>query len=135
LIEAKELQFEITSPSPLPIEGDENRLRQVFINLLDNAIKYTPQGGRIIVELGQEGDKAMVRIRDSGIGITSEHQPHVFERFYRVDKARTRAEGGTGLGLSIAQSIVQSHDGEISLTSEPEIGTTVVVALPMKSKS
>jgi signal transduction histidine kinase len=116
------------------IDGDETRLRQVFINLLDNAIKYTPKGGRITLDLQQEGDHASVRISDSGIGIAPEHQPHVFDRFYRVDKARSRAEGGSGLGLSIARSIVQSHDGGISLTSEPEKGSIVLVVFPMKPK-
>jgi heavy metal sensor kinase len=131
LMEAKELRFEIAGQMPYAIDGDAARLRQVFINLLDNAIKYTPNGGSVTIQLSQEGDKAFVRICDTGIGIAPEHQPHVFERFYRVDKARSRAEGGTGLGLSIARSIIQSHDGEISLTSELGKGTTIVVALPI----
>jgi heavy metal sensor kinase len=134
LTEAKELKLEITGAIPNAIEGDEGRLRQVFINLIDNTIKYTPQGGSISIQLEhQRGERTIVRIIDTGIGIASEHQAHVFERFYRVDKARSRAEGGTGLGLSIARSIVQSHEGDISLSSEPGKGTTVVVTLPLKA--
>jgi heavy metal sensor kinase len=131
LMEAKDLRFEIAGEIGKDIDGDETRLHQVFINLLDNAIKYTPKGGKIAIQLQREGDMALVRITDTGIGIAPEHQPHVFERFYRVDKARSRAEGGTGLGLSIVRSIVQSHGGEISLSSELGQGTIVVVALPL----
>jgi heavy metal sensor kinase len=134
LMEAKDLRFEITGQIPHTIDGDEGRLRQVFINLLDNAIKYTPSGGKIAIQLAQQGDSAVVQISDTGIGIGLEHLLRVFERFYRVDKARSRADGGTGLGLSIARSIVQSHEGEISLTSELRKGTTVVVALPTKAE-
>src|SRR5262249_31753934 len=130
--EAKGLHVEFAGRVERSMMGDEARLRQVFINLLDNAIKYTPAGGRVAVQLEQDGDEAVVRIRDTGGGIAPEHQPHVFERFYRVDRARSRAEGGTGLGLSIAHSIVQSHDGDVALTSAPGEGTTVVVTLPLQ---
>jgi heavy metal sensor kinase len=133
LMDAKELRFEIAGHITQAVQGDERRLRQVFINLLDNAIKYTPNGGMVTVRMQREGDKAIVKISDTGMGIAPQHQPHVFERFYRVDKARSRAEGGTGLGLSIARSIVQSHEGDISLTSEPGKGTAVVVTLPLKT--
>jgi signal transduction histidine kinase len=102
-------------------------LRQVFFNLLDNALKYTPAGGSVEVRV-ERG--AQVTVRDTGIGIPAEHLPHVFDRFYRVDKARTRAEGGTGLGLSIARSIVAAHGGRIELNSAPGEGTTVRVVLP-----
>jgi len=131
LIEAKGLRFQLIVHGPLTVEGDETHLRQVFINLLDNAVKYTPHGGAIVVELEQKEDKALVSFKDSGIGVSPEHQRSVFDRFYRVDKARSRAEGGTGLGLSIALSIVQSHEGYITLASEPGKGTTVVVVLDL----
>src|SRR5205807_5506946 len=108
---------------------DGGRLRQVFYNLLDNAIKYTPPGGTIEVGVGAEPGAAVVAVRDSGIGIPPEHLPHVFERFYRVDKARSRAEGGTGLGLSIARSIVAAHGGSIALDSKPGEGTVCTVCL------
>ena len=131
LIDAKGLQFQMSGQISHTMDGDEAHLREVVINLLDNAIKYTPPGGKIAVQLAQKDNKAMVQISDSGIGIAPEHQSHVFERFYRVDLARSRAEGGTGLGLSIVQSIVQAHGGEISLVSELGKGTIVTVALPM----
>lgn len=114
--------------------GDTSRLRQVFYNLLDNAIKYTPRQGRIEVTLNSTDTVATVSISDTGIGIPAEHLPHVFERFYRVDKARTREEGGTGLGLSIAKTIVTAHDGQIEIHSQPDQGTTCTIRLP-KTKS
>ncbi|MBI3410632.1 MAG: HAMP domain-containing protein [Planctomycetes bacterium] len=135
LMESKGLHLECACRLALPIRGDESRLRQVFINLLDNAIKYTPRDGRITVESCRDGNNALVRIRDNGIGIASEHQERVFERFYRVDKARGRAEGGAGLGLSIARSIIQSHGGAITLSSEQGAGTTVVVQLALNELS
>lgn len=115
----------------MPVEGDESRLRQVFINLLDNAIKYTAKNSAVVVESERQGPNAIIRVRDTGIGIPPEHQTQVFERFYRVDKARSRAEGGSGLGLSIARSIVESHSGSVTLSSEPGSGTIVTVTLPL----
>jgi heavy metal sensor kinase len=116
--------------APVSISGDEGRLRQVFYNLLDNAIKYTPQGGAVEVQVEAQGEAAVVTVRDTGEGIPPEHLPHVFDRFYRVDKARSREKGGTGLGLSIARSIVAAHDGHIELTSTSGNGTTCTVTLP-----
>jgi heavy metal sensor kinase len=112
------------------VQGDGGRLRQVFSNLLDNAIKYTPEGGTVEVRVGRRDRSAVVTVRDTGIGIPAEHLPRVFDRFYRVDKARTRAEGGTGLGLSIARSIVAAHGGRIELESAPGRGTACTVTLP-----
>jgi signal transduction histidine kinase len=97
---------------------------------LDNAIKYTPEGGAVTVEFGRRDRAAVVTVRDTGIGIPEEHLPRVFDRFYRVDKARSRAQGGTGLGLSIARSIVTAHGGNIELTSLLGKGTTCTVTLP-----
>jgi heavy metal sensor kinase len=130
LAEAKGLALRVKAPARLKVAGDPGRLRQVFYNLLDNAIKYTPAGGA--VEVGVEGGPpgAVVTVRDTGIGIPPEHLPNVFERFYRVDKARSRAEGGTGLGLSIVRSIVAAHGGEVRLASAPGEGTTCTVMLP-----
>jgi len=110
--------------------GDTNRLRQVFYNLFDNAIKYTPRQGQIEVTVKSTDTVATVSISDTGIGIPAEHLPHVFERFYRVDKARTREDGGTGLGLSIAKIIVTAHNGRIEIHSQPDQGTTCSVRLP-----
>jgi two-component system sensor histidine kinase VicK len=114
------------------VRGDSSRLRQVFINLLDNAIKYTPPGGHI--DICCEGTDRHLRItlHDTGEGIPEEHLSRVFDRFYPVDKARSRELGGTGLGLSIAQTIVNAHGGKIELESSPGQGTTCVVTLPLE---
>jgi signal transduction histidine kinase len=130
LAEAKKLHLFLQAKSALQVRGDEGRLRQIFYNVLDNAIKYTPEGGTVEVTLDQIDGAAQVCMCDTGIDILPEHLPHVFERFYRVDKARSRAEGGTGLGLSIAQSIVAAHGGRIELASIPGKGTTCTVTLP-----
>jgi heavy metal sensor kinase len=113
---------------PLALRGDESRLRQVFFNLVDNAVKYTPEGGTVEASAKREGPWVKVIVRDTGLGIPAEHLPHVFDRFYRVDKVRYRE--GTGLGLSIARSIIAAHGGTIDLASVPEQGTTVTVTLP-----
>jgi heavy metal sensor kinase len=134
LAEAGGLRLRVEGAKPLMIHGDEVRLRQVFYNLLDNAIKYTPEGGIIDVCLDRRGEEAVVAVRDTGAGIPAEHLPHVFERFYRVDKGRSRARGGTGLGLSIAQSIVAAHGGRIELASTPGRGTTCTVTLPAETE-
>jgi heavy metal sensor kinase len=130
LAEAKEQTLHVKCEGPAGVRGDEARLRQVFYNLLDNAIKYTPPGGAIQVHVASNPSGVVVTVRDTGIGIPPEHLPHVFDRFYRVDKARSRAEGGTGLGLSIARSIVAAHGGQIELASLPGQGTVCTVILP-----
>jgi heavy metal sensor kinase len=131
LAETKGVALHYGNNGPLPVRGDETRLREVFYNLLDNAIKYTPEGGTVEVRLGQREQAVVVTVRDTGIGIPPEHLPRVFDRFYRVDKSRSRAEGGTGLGLSIAQKIVTDHGGRIELVSAPDQGTTCTVTLPL----
>jgi heavy metal sensor kinase len=133
LAEAKSIRLRQHGADALPMHGDAARLRQVFYNLLDNAIKYTPEGGEIEVDLGRRAGEAIVVLRDTGIGIPADHLPHVFERFYRVDKGRSRAEGGTGLGLSITHSIVTAHGGRIELDSTPGRGTVCTVILPLES--
>jgi heavy metal sensor kinase len=130
LAEAKGLALHVKDLAGVGARGDPGRLRQVFYNLIDNAIKYTPPGGTIEVGVTAGPGAAVVTVRDTGIGIPPEHLPHVFERFYRVDKARSRAEGGTGLGLSIARTIVQAHGGQVELASTPGQGTTCTVTLP-----
>jgi heavy metal sensor kinase len=130
--ENKKLQINSCPNGRVVVSGDEARLRQVLYNLLDNAIKYTPEGGSIQVQLGLDKTKAIITVEDSGIGIPAEHIPRVFDRFYRVDKARSREQGGTGLGLSIARTIVQSHSGQIELASQPGQGTRFTVRLPLK---
>jgi two-component system, OmpR family, heavy metal sensor histidine kinase CusS len=131
LAEVKEIRLTCEGNIKTQVSGEASRLRQVFCNLLDNAIKYTPEGGIVEVQFEEVDHFARVIVRDSGIGIAPEHLPRVFDRFYRVDKARTRAEGGTGLGLSIAQSIVAAHGGRIELASTRDEGTMCTVFLPM----
>lgn len=115
----------------LSITGDTLRLKQVLANLVENAIKYTPETGSIILSLFREGDWARLEVADTGMGIAPEHLPHIFDRFYRVDKARSRATGGAGLGLAIVKGIVEQHAGHVTVTSEPGTGTTFTVWLKL----
>jgi heavy metal sensor kinase len=115
---------------PVRIQGNPDRLKQLLLNLVTNAIKYTPEGGAVTLSLWAWGDKARIAVKDTGVGIPPEDVPHIFDRFYRVDKARSRAAGGTGLGLSIAQWIVEVHGGTIEVESEHGKGTTFTVTLP-----
>jgi heavy metal sensor kinase len=115
------------------VEGDRTRLQQVVANLIDNAIKYTPEGGtvEVAVRIQREAGKAVLEVSDNGVGIPTTAMPHVFERFYRVDKARSRASGGAGLGLSIVKAICTAHGGEISVASEEGRGSCFRVDLPL----
>ena len=113
------------------VNCDSMKLTQVFYNLMDNAIKYTARGGSVKIELVRKDKKAIVKVTDTGIGIPKEDQLHIFDRFYRVDKARSRETGGTGLGLSIVQQVVLMHGGVISVSSEEEKGSTFTVELPV----
>ena len=108
---------------------DTFRFEQVFVNLIDNAIKYTDFGG-ITIQAFSDADKVHINIMDSGLGIAKEHHSRVFERFYLVDKSRSRKVGGTGLGLSIVKHIIMHHNGEIFLTSEINKGTTFHIIIP-----
>ena len=121
----------IPRSEPFSFFGDRDRIEQVIINIVSNAIKYTPDGGKIDVECGNDGQNALIRVTDNGIGIPREDLPHIFERFYRVDKARSRQSGGTGLGLAIAREITQRHGGDISIESHMPEGTAVSIVLPM----
>ncbi len=112
------------------VEADPSRMAQVIYNLVDNAIKYTPAGGSVHVQVGHGGRGVFLKVEDTGIGIPEAALNHIFDRFYRVDKARSRATGGTGLGLSIVQTIVHAHDGDIEVQSEENMGTTFTVWLP-----
>lgn len=135
LAEAKQQELTGYADGEAFVSGDAERLRHVVYNLLDNAIKYTPVGGRIDLTVRHEGNATLLSVRDTGIGISTEHLPHVFKRFYRVDKARTRMEGGSGLGLSIVESIVAAHGGKVELDSKVGGGTTVHVTLPTREGS
>lgn len=117
--------------SPVSFVGDRERLAQVITNLVANAIRYNQEGGRVAVRVERVNGHALVSVSDTGIGIPPAELPHIFERFYRVDKARARADGGSGLGLAICRSVVQAHGGEIIARSEPESGTVLEVRLPL----
>jgi len=114
----------------LDVLGHEIRLEQVFVNLLDNAIKFNRPGGEVSVEIAREGGRAVVHVRDTGLGIPSRDLPRIFERFYRVDKARSRATGGTGLGLAIVKHAVEQMGGSVSVESRLGQGSVFTVALP-----
>ncbi len=112
------------------IIGDPMLLEQAVLVLLDNAIKYNRRGGHVMLRTTAQDEQALLEVRDTGIGIAAEHLPHLGERFYRVDKARSRQAGGTGLGLSIAHSIAIAHGGRLALASIPDEGTTATLVLP-----
>jgi signal transduction histidine kinase len=114
----------------LRVTGNEKELTRLFRNLLENAIRHTPQSGAITVEALQDGPRIVVTVADTGTGIASEHLSHLGERFYRIDDARSRPTGGTGLGLSICRGIVEAHGGSIAFQSKVGAGTTVRVTLP-----
>lgn len=124
------VKVRLAPPEPARVKGDADRLKQVLLNLVTNAIKYTPDGGEVTLSLTAEGGYAFIRVTDTGIGIPKEDLPFIFERFYRVDKARDRQIGGAGLGLSIAKWIVEAHHGRIEVESEVGKGSTFTVQLP-----
>jgi signal transduction histidine kinase len=130
-MEQKHFQLEVNIPdSTSLIRADEKQIEQVFANLLDNAIKFTPEGGKLSIDTQEDNSYIRVDVEDSGIGISKEHLPRVFERFYRADKARSRELGGTGLGLAIVKHIVHAHNGKVSVQSQPDKGSTFSVFLP-----
>jgi len=131
LCQEKGLKLKYNPGNTVIIAGDEPLLRNLFLNLLINAIRYTPAGGRIRVNLSTENGMAEIEFQDTGIGIPPEDVPYIFERFYRVDKARSRESGGSGLGLSVADQIVKAHKGKIHVKSEMDKGSTFVVKLPV----
>ena len=133
LAEQRGLTLELVSGQCGEVPGDEFRLGMVCSNLIENAIKYSRPGGHIRVSCRPEGNRTVVEVADDGIGISAEHLPRVFDRFFRADGSRS--SGGAGLGLSIAQSIIRAHHGEISLTSQPGQGTIVTVRLPQAPAS
>ena len=130
LANKKGVEFEMICEDSLEIEGDKLKLEQVVSNIVDNAIKYTPEGGRVKVETVKEGSIALIKVSDTGHGISQEEIPRLFDRFYRVDKARSRITGGTGLGLSIANEIINLHGGKITVTSLENEGSVFSVELP-----
>lgn len=126
----KGLKISADIPDGLPkVSGDKDRIEQVVVNLLDNAIKYTPTGGRVRVAACAKNKAVQVDITDTGIGIPAEDMPRIFERFYRVDKARSRELGGTGLGLAIVKHIINAHNGKLNVESKPGKGSTFSFSL------
>ena len=137
-IPAKKHQHSLTyiAPENMPeIVGDRDRIQQLMINILSNAIKYTPNGGTIRIIAAVRGREVHIQVKDNGIGIPKEDLDRLFERFYRVDKARSRERGGTGLGLSIAKEIADAHGGRISIESQVQVGTTVHIYLPIQQEA
>jgi signal transduction histidine kinase len=115
------------------VEGDRARLKQIVVNLVDNSIKYTPEGGAITLRVAAQADEALLEVADTGIGIPADALPHVFERFFRVDKARSRELGGAGLGLSIVKSICTAHGGRVDVESVVGRGSRVRVFFPLSN--
>ena len=131
--------FQVVSPTypvtmaveQIVVAGDRMRLRQVVDNLLSNVRTHTPAGTAVSISLRREGEMALLSVKDNGPGVAMEDQEHIFERFWRADKARTRSKGGSGLGLAIVASLVEAHGGSITIASRPGHGTTFTVTLPI----
>ena len=134
LAEDKNITLNCEANGQIYIEGDRARLKQVVVNLVDNSIKYTSEGGTVRLNAGATKSSAVLIVEDNGVGIPAEAMPHLFERFYRVDKARSRQMGGTGLGLAIVKSIVTAHGGQITLDSTEGLGSRFRVELPLNGK-
>jgi heavy metal sensor kinase len=130
LASSRGVTIECPSHDDVAFHGDEELVRRMVMNLIDNAIRYTPAGGRVTATLESRGGDVAIRIADTGTGIAPEVAPHVFERFYRGDKARSRQDGGFGLGLAIVKWIAESHQGAVELASTPGAGSTFTVTLP-----
>jgi heavy metal sensor kinase len=137
LVAERELTLQLDATQEMPIRGDEGLLRRLLLNLLDNAIKHTPRGGAVTISCKQEGARYVITISDTGVGIPAEAQPHIFDRFYRADSARSRSEddrkgltSGAGLGLSIARWVAEAHDGTLELLHSSEAGTVFQLILP-----
>ncbi|CAG9611449.1 Alkaline phosphatase synthesis sensor protein PhoR [Bacillus rhizoplanae] len=130
----KDIRLQVDVNEHISVVGDAERLKQVFINLMNNAILYTPAGGTVSVRLSYDSQNVYIKVSDTGIGIEKEEIPRIFERFYRVDKARSRNTGGTGLGLSIVKHLVEAHHGMITVESAIGVGTTFTVTLQKYSK-
>lgn len=132
-INTRKIQVKLEIDKKAALKVNPDRLEQVLINLIDNALKYNREGGELAISTKPEGAWMRILIKDSGVGIPEKHLPHVFERFYRVDKARSRSLGGTGLGLSIVKHIVEGYGGKVSVESQAEVGSTFSFTLPVQS--
>jgi len=135
LVRAAGLDFQVDVPAHLPyVLANADAIRMVVRNLLDNAVNYTPPGGRVLLQASADGEEVRISVSDTGQGIPPEHLPRIFERFYRVDKARSRRQGGAGLGLSLVRSIVEAHGGRVSVESALGKGSTFAVYLKKTSR-
>jgi two-component system phosphate regulon sensor histidine kinase PhoR len=133
--ERQAVRLSVEAPSDLPRPlGDEDRLGQVLVNLVHNAIKFSPDGGAVRIAIRRSDDEIVTSVEDQGIGIAAADQPRVFERFFKADRARVRGGGGTGLGLAIARHIVEAHGGRIWLTSTEGAGSAFTFALPVATR-
>ncbi len=132
MADEKVVEIVILAEDDLTLVADPDKLRQALANLMDNAIKYTPERGKVSVDAGRqvEPERIGITIADTGVGIAPKHLPHLFERFYRVDSARTSTTGGFGLGLPIVKAIIDAHGGQIQIHSELKVGTTISISLP-----
>ena len=130
LAAARSIELECRAGEDVAFRGDQALLRRLVINLLDNAIRYTPPGGKVTASLEAEGPQLRIAVADTGFGIAPEAAPHIFDRFYRADKGRSREDGGFGLGLAIVKWIAESHRGAIDLATRPGAGTTFTITLP-----
>jgi heavy metal sensor kinase len=128
---ARDITVRVSTDSDVVVMGDRLRLRELLLNLLDNGVKYTPEGGEMTISLERDDGRIKLQVMDNGIGIAPDDQAHIFDRFFRVDKARSREAGGSGLGLSICKWIVEAHGGEISVESDLGKGSTFTVTLPL----
>ncbi len=133
--ERKKISITTSIEPSLEIKANKHRIMQLVMNLIDNSIKYSPKGSWIMVEACGKGDSILMSFKDSGIGIPNQHLSQIFERFYRVDKSRSRSLGGTGLGLSIVKHIVEMYNGDIEVFSEPDKGTEFIITLPAQVKT
>ncbi len=131
LAEDKHISLRCEAAARIEVEGDRARLKQVVVNLLDNAIKYTPAGGAVWMTVSANEGSAVLEVADNGVGIPAAALPHLFERFYRVDKARSRQMGGSGLGLSIVKAICAAHGGQVKVESAEGHGSRFCVELPL----
>ena len=127
----KDIKVHMSNDVDGVVIGDRLKLRELLLNLVDNGVKYTPEGGEMGISLERDDGRFKLRVTDNGIGIAPEDQPHIFDRFFRVDKARSREAGGSGLGLSICKWIVEAHGGEISVESEVDKGSIFTLTLPL----
>ena len=131
LSQEKGLHWALRLNGPFTVKGDRGLLTQLFLNLADNAVRYTSHDGEVSIATDGVDGTALVSVSDSGIGIATDHIPHIFERFYRVDEARSRSDGGSGLGLAICKQIVELHGGQIDVHSREDKGSTFTVRLPL----